>query len=238
MRSRPGSGARNCTECFFAQCAVFGGYIDRAVTVDLAPSLRARKKAATRRAIHEAAFDLVDANGLSKVTVEAISERADVAPRTFWSYFSSKEDAVLDRDPERPEALRLALLARPADEDALTALRRVLEEDLEARVLDRDMAVRRAALIRREPHLMAAVAATFDELERALVSAVAERLGKDTDSDLSPGVIVSAAIGACKVAATLWSERRRKGELRDMIDEAFERLAEGLANYKLESTAR
>ena len=43
------------------------------VTVALAPSLRERKKQATRQAIHEAAFDLVEDHGLSGVTIEAIS---------------------------------------------------------------------------------------------------------------------------------------------------------------------
>ena len=50
-------------------------------------SHRERKKQATRRAIHDAAFELVEQSGFTGVTVEAISERAGVAPRTFWSYF-------------------------------------------------------------------------------------------------------------------------------------------------------
>jgi AcrR family transcriptional regulator len=196
-------------------------------------SHRERKKLATRQAIHEAAFELVEEYGLSRTTVEAISERAGVAPRTFWSYFSSKEDAVLDRDPERELALRTALLDRPASEDPLTALRAVLEEQYFApRSVDQQKAVRRRKLLRREPQLMAAAAATFDDAERSLVAAVAERLGRDPEADLLPGVIVMAACGACRVAHQRWADDNGKQPLPELIDEAFRQLALGLEPLK------
>lgn len=194
-----------------------------------ATSLRERKKRATRKAIHEAAFDLVEERGFSGVTIDAISARADVAPRTFWAYFSSKEDAVVDRDAGRPQALRAALLRRPVEEDVLTALREVLLADLEERAVDRTKALRRARLIRREPQLMHAVAVTFDEIERALVLAVAERLGAEAGKDLFPGVLVSAACGAGRVAFSHWSERRGGLSLRELLDEAFGHLGRGFA---------
>jgi AcrR family transcriptional regulator len=209
-----------------------------AVSVVLAPSRRERKKQATRQAIHEAAFTMVDEHGLSGVTVEAISDRAGVAPRTFWYYFSSKEDAVLDRDPARPETLRVALLARPGEEDILIALRRVLDDDLAGRVVDRARALRRGALVRREPQLMAAVAATFDEIEQALVQAVAERMGLDPDADLFPGLIVSAVCGAYRIAQLHWSDRNGRPSLQDLVDEAFQHLARGLATGRLPGSGR
>lgn len=208
------------------------------MTLDLAPSLRIRKKLATRQAIHHAAFELVDAHGLSGVTVEAISDRAGVAPRTFWAYFSSKEAAVLDHDPARPEALRAALVSRPDSEDVLTALKRVLMDDLATRVADREEAVRRAQLIRREPHLMAAVAAEFDAVERALTVAVAERLGQDPDADILPGVIVSAGCGSCRVAYKRWTELKGRPKLPGLIDEGFSHLTRGLAPRMLAKAMR
>jgi AcrR family transcriptional regulator len=196
--------------------------------VDVAPTHRERKKLATRRALHLGALDLVEQHGLSGATVEAISERAGVAPRTFWAYFSSKEQAVLDHDPDRPESLRLALLARPLDEAPLIALQRVLEEDLDRRVVDQDEAIRRYNLLRSEPHLMSAVAANFEQIERALVSAIAERTGLDPDADIYPGVLVSAACGACRVAQLRWSGQRGRPSLVALVQEAFDELAGGL----------
>lgn len=194
-----------------------------------ATSHRERKKRATRRAIHEAAFDLVDRQGLSGTTIEVISEQAGVAPRTFWSYFRSKEDAVIDRDPELAETLRTVLLDRPADEDAVTALRNTLEGYIVDRVVDSERAVRRQQLIRREPQLMAAVAASFEELERALVSALGERLGLEPAASLRPNVLVMAACGACRVAQQRWAEEQGRRPYRALLDQAFAELAAGLA---------
>ncbi len=196
---------------------------------DTSPSLRERKKLATRAAIHDAAFEMAEEYGVCRSTVEAISERAGVAPRTFWAYFSSKEDAVIGRDPDTPERLRSLLLARPADEDPVIALRRVLEQYVADRVVDSNRAVRRQRLIRREPPLMAAVAAAFNDLETALVSATAERLGLDPESDLMPGVLVMAACGACRVAQQRWADRNGRQPFNELMDEAFARMAEGLA---------
>ncbi|QAY72065.1 TetR/AcrR family transcriptional regulator [Agromyces protaetiae] len=58
-------------------------------------TLRERKKAATRLALHEAAFALVEAHGLEATTVDQICEAADVSQRTFFNYFPSKSAAVL-----------------------------------------------------------------------------------------------------------------------------------------------
>jgi AcrR family transcriptional regulator len=196
---------------------------------EVLPGHRERKKLATRSAIQAAAFDLVEASGLSHATVEAISERAGVAPRTFWAYFNSKEDAVVGRDPASADRLRSALLARPADEDPLFSLRVVLGDFVQDRVVDSAMAVRRQRLIRREPQLMAVVAAIYDEMERALVSAVAERLGVDSAADIRPAVFVMAACGACRVAQIRWADLGGEKDFGALVDEAFEVLTRGLA---------
>lgn len=201
-------------------------------TMSLAPpttSHRERKKLATRQAIHDAAFELVERNGLGGTTIEAISDRAGVAPRTFWAYYSSKEEAVTNRDPELPGVLHDALLDRPEEEDAVSALLAVLEEHVGERLVDSERAVRRQHLIRREPHLMAATAATFDEIERAMVSAVARRLGVDPASDLLPGLLVMAAGGACRVAQQRWADEHGRRPFAEVLEEAFARLGEGLA---------
>ncbi|MBS9374454.1 TetR/AcrR family transcriptional regulator [Rhodococcus sp. B50] len=59
-------------------------------------SHRERKRARTWTAIHLAAADAAAHHArLSDITVEAITEQAEVSPRTFFNYFKSKEDAVL-----------------------------------------------------------------------------------------------------------------------------------------------
>ena len=64
------------------------------------PSLRERKKARTRAAIREHALRLIRAQGYDATTVEQIAEAAEVSPSTFFRYFPTKEDVVLQDDME------------------------------------------------------------------------------------------------------------------------------------------
>src|SRR3954451_6776111 len=87
--------------------------------------LRERKKLATRLALHEAALRLVAERGLDGVSVDAIAERAEVSPRTFFNYFSSKDDAVLGLDPAATDHTVEFLRGRPAEESPVQAMRAV-----------------------------------------------------------------------------------------------------------------
>lgn len=57
--------------------------------------LRERKRVETWTAVHNAATELTLSKGLHSVTVEAIAEQANISSRTFFNYFSTKEDAIL-----------------------------------------------------------------------------------------------------------------------------------------------
>jgi AcrR family transcriptional regulator len=202
-----------------------------AVAAPAVTSLRERKKQATRQALHEAAFQLVEAHGLAGTTVEAISEAAGVAARTFWAYFASKEDAVLDHDPERVQEMRRTLLDRPAAEDPTTALYHVLLEQVGGRLIDHDRSLRRQQLIRREPHLMAALVAAYAEMEQVLTETVAERVGADPGCDVMPGAVVAAACGACRVAHQRWADLQGRAPFEQVLADAFARLAEGFSPF-------
>ncbi len=80
------------------------------------PPLRERHRATTWAALREAAVSLALENGLSGATIDAISARAGVSSRTFFNYFSSKEEAVLGiRSPVMPDGAIAAFDARGAD---------------------------------------------------------------------------------------------------------------------------
>src|SRR5215469_16866098 len=87
------------------------------------PSLRERKKLATKLAIRRAALDLFAERGFSHVTVEDIAAAADVAPRTFFNYFPSKEAVFFGADPGRVEELRVRLVNDLPGHSALEVVR-------------------------------------------------------------------------------------------------------------------
>jgi AcrR family transcriptional regulator len=61
-------------------------------------SLRERKKARTRAAIRQHALRLIREQGYYATTIEQIADAAEVSPATFFRYFPTKEDVVLQDD--------------------------------------------------------------------------------------------------------------------------------------------
>src|SRR3954451_19337030 len=84
---------------------------------------RERKKLRTREALIDAAFAQFADRGFEATTVEDIAEAVDVSSRTFFRYFSSKEDVVLTFHEEQFDAMKAALAAQPPDRPVITAMR-------------------------------------------------------------------------------------------------------------------
>ena len=192
--------------------------------------LRERKKAQTRRALTAAAIRLsIERGSPDRVTVEEISEAADVSPRTFFNYFSSKEDAVLGVDPERRTELRAELELRPADEAPVEALRAALLSTAEGIDENAELWAQRLQLVREHPTLSAGYVASFADFERGMVEAMAARLGLDPDADLYPAVVVATALTIMRVTVKHWQATDADTPLADLLDVAFDQLADGLA---------
>ncbi|MGH9104905.1 MAG: TetR family transcriptional regulator [Acidimicrobiales bacterium] len=198
------------------------------------PSLRERKKLATRRALRTIALDLVAERGFSNVTVEDIAEAADVSPRTFFNYFASKEEAILGADLQRAEALRRQLVDEPATASPLEALRSVLLS--EARVLSQELEqlggepagwLRLMKAAQLDPHLGAARAAHMTTIERAVAAGVAERLGTDPDRDPYPVLLASTAVGVMRAVISIWVNLGGAISLDALVGAAFTALTNG-----------
>src|SRR5215831_12609313 len=84
--------------------------------------LRQRKRRQTRAALSRAAIRLSIQRGWEAVTVDEIAAAANVSPRTFRNYFSTKAEAVAAGHLERMLRIADDLRARPADEPLWTAI--------------------------------------------------------------------------------------------------------------------
>lgn len=89
-------------------------------------SLRDRKRARTRQALVDAATELFARNGYEQTTIAEIAAAADIAPRTFFSYFATKEDLVFPERDERVGAAIAAIASRQPGEGPMEVLLRSL----------------------------------------------------------------------------------------------------------------
>lgn len=190
--------------------------------------LRERKKVATRRALIEAALRLAAERGPDRVTVEDIAEAADVSVRTFFNYFASKDDAVIGVDPDRVQEAVERLLARPAGEPPLEAMRAVLTSTLDRYTDESEGWAVRTELLRAWPHLRARHVAHLETVERRLIEAMAARTGADPDLDVYPTLVVTVAVSALRAALRVWHAPGSTARLPRLVAESFDRLAAGL----------
>ncbi|MFI7410789.1 TetR/AcrR family transcriptional regulator [Streptomyces sp. NPDC049627] len=79
------------------------------------PSLTERRKAATRMEIARAAAGLFVKQGLRATRAEDIAQAAGVAPRTFYRYFATKEEAVAPLYAAGADRWSAAVRNAPAD---------------------------------------------------------------------------------------------------------------------------
>lgn len=86
--------------------------------------------AETRAALVAAARELFHQKGFAETTIDEIAERADVAQRTFFRYFPSKEAVLFAEFEELHRRLLAAFEARPADEAPFRSLYLAMHEYL------------------------------------------------------------------------------------------------------------
>src|SRR5918999_5549011 len=115
--------------------------------------LRERKKQRTREQIVESAMRLFAERGYHGTTVADIAEAAEIAPRTFFSYFPSKEAVVFHNVDRDLDGLASALHDRLPGETVFDALRRWIDAMFDHWAGEEDEALLRKRLCREDEGL-------------------------------------------------------------------------------------
>jgi len=193
-----------------------------------APGRRERKKLETRTALEAAALRLFAERGYEQTTVDDIAEAADVAVRTFFRYFQSKQHVLFgDVALGIAARLRTALRERPATETPVEAVGAALgameldDAEQQRQVLDR------LRLLQRLPELGGTYHLLFQQLHDVIAEEVAERTGKPI-ADLHPQLLAAAATGALKAALTVFEVSGGRRQLAELRDKAYTLLTAGL----------
>ena len=210
--------------------------------------LRERKKQQTRELIAETALRLFLERGFDKVTVAEVAQAAEVAQKTVFNYFPTKEDlfywrlesfeaelldAVRDRRPGEPvlEAFGRfvleprGLLAKqdPAARERLTAITRMIADS--------------PALLAREQQIFARYTAS-------LAAVLAEETGARAD-DVEPWVVANALMGVHRGLIDYARRRivkgarhpRLAGDVLEQASRTLEVLEQGLGDYAVKASS-
>jgi AcrR family transcriptional regulator len=195
--------------------------------------LRERNRARTHDDIIAAALDLFETKGFDATTTEDIAAAAGVSPRTFFRYFDTKLDVVMAaKGGEAEFDVHAALLARPADESPIAALRNVIGEPMRALSSGDTDLVRQYCIMMATPSLRALQLEHFHEHEREIAAAFAERLGRKPD-DLGAKMMAAAVGAALRTAFEQWIGACAKpGRLWPVVDQALTMLERGFGSVE------
>lgn len=180
---------------------------------------RERKKAATRRAIADAALALFLEHGYHDVTIKQIADAADVAVATVFAYFpDGKQALVFDEDGDRETQLVATVLERPPGQSILDALHDRFTSGYTGRPPTPQLR-EFVQLVESTPELNDYVRKMLLRHESALAQAIAEAAGDDPDD--------IAITGLARFVLETVALARNADDPRQALDTLFAHLKTG-----------
>lgn len=193
------------------------------------PGLRERKKLDRRRRIEDVAIELFERQGFDATTIEQIAAAADIAPRTFFSYFDTKDDVVLADYANRLRRILQELDQRPTDEPAWSALQGSFAAVASDYAAEADRLARRFAIMAVTPSVQARSLQLQAGWEHTLTAHLATRLAA-ASGDPAPRLFAATAVAVMRASLQHWLTAPRTTELPTLVQDAFDRLGTGLAS--------
>src|SRR5690242_19860778 len=191
------------------------------------PGLRERKKQKTRWAIQEHAMRLFAQQGYDETTVEQIAAAAEISPSSFFRYFKTKEDLVVQ--DRYDDMIVDAIVAAPAELGPVPAIRHAFHavfEDVSAAEMQESMFRGRLALT--HPVIRGRALLNMLATTDAMAAALAQRMGRPAD-DYRVQAICGACMGSLIGAVMRWMEGDLNlTSLERMVDESFDVLEHGV----------
>ncbi|HEY4463706.1 MAG TPA: TetR family transcriptional regulator [Streptosporangiaceae bacterium] len=191
--------------------------------------LRERKKARTRAAIREHALRLFREQGYQATTVDQIAAAAEVSPSTFFRYFPTKEDVVLQDDMDTLTAE--AFERQPAELSPVAAMRAAAREMVASMSPAQwDQMQQTSALTMTVPEVRARAMDEFGRTIAVMAEALAKRAGRRAD-DMAVRAVAGAVIGVI-MSVTMpwdnWTEEHLNADMFERIDAGLALLEQGL----------
>ena len=191
--------------------------------------LRERKRERTREEIRQAALELFERQGFDDTTIDQIAEAADVARRTFFRYFPTKQSVLFADADEKAAQVAEAFAAQPPEQHPVRSAVGALEELIE--VIEPQKSrhrMFRCIVAEGEDDVSARHLEINDRVKAGLAAAIAERLGVDVSADARPGAWAAAVMGCFSSAYERWmADDDDTTTLRALFAEAVAAVADG-----------
>ena len=184
-----------------------------------------------------AAWPLFAARGYEATTVDAIARAACVSRRTFFRYFSSKEDVVVGTSDALAEDVLAALAARPPREPPLVAIQSSLRPVLASRLADPAEARAIVRLLRESRTLRRAMLERHARMEERLAALFAARARANPRKDPTPALLAFLTRALLDTAFNVWFDQKPK-DAGAMIDDLFRRLRIAVAGRSAPAPTR
>ncbi|MGW0535376.1 TetR family transcriptional regulator [Streptomyces sp. NPDC003032] len=187
-----------------------------------------RKRRLVSDELTESALQLLALKGFDAVTIDEIVTTAGVSRRTFFRYFASKEDVVVQFLADMGAGMRADLAERPADEPPSVALLHAVRLPLATCAAHSERALRVVQLILRTPALLARFLERQAQWRGDLTAELALRMGLDAERELYPRLAAGMALTAFDAVLQRWSGSDGTEDPAALLDRAFAVIAPAL----------
>ena len=189
---------------------------------------RERAQARKRAAIKEHAFRLFREQGYEDTTVEQIAAAAEVSPSTFFRYFPTKEDVVLQDDMD--VRIFAAAERQPRDLSPIAVIRAALREVAASFTPAEWEQLREATVLQMTvPEVRARAMEEMNRMLQQVADALAKRTGR-APGDVADRTFAGAVLVVMISASMPYLEPLASASARACIPaDIFERMDEALA---------
>jgi len=183
--------------------------------------LRARKRRETLARITDAGICLFLEKGYQATTLDEIAGAAGISRRTFFHYFKSKDDILLQLQSGMGEMIAEAVRQAPQGVRPLDAVREAVLQICSAIPADEMLALDR--LMRSSDAVMARKQASYVEHENTLFEALRERW-PEREKESALRLVALLGVGAVRLSTERLHLEDGARSLIDLLREAFETL--------------
>jgi mycofactocin system transcriptional regulator len=178
-----------------------------------------RAPATTHGKLSHIALELFAERGYDETTIDDIVRAAGIGRRTFFRYFTSKNELPWGEFGGLLAVMRAALETVDDDVPIVDALRQTVVQFNDFPESERDAHRGRMSLLFSVPSLMAYSTLKYADWRAVIAEYVARKRGESPD-DLTPQAVSWACLGLCLASYERWLADP-ESNLLDLIDEAF-----------------